>query len=128
MGVMYDSEISASRIHRIQEDREHVLYFEMIGIHPDWQKSRRAIFSLLMKSIIEFSYNLESENIRVNAVCANGFSAEGASLCRALGLSAISKSVQGGEIYWSADIAAIRKVLTRLQRHRLQRLPAPHSV
>lgn len=112
-GTLFDSEIIAAEVKQIHETGDHSLYFEMFGIHPAFGANRRTIFRLLTRSLAGFAEMLEREKVSVKAVYANGYSSEGAALCRAFGLAPFITSVQGGEVYRSTDINTLGKRLSR---------------
>ncbi|WP_439477080.1 hypothetical protein [Brevundimonas sp.] len=119
-GEMYDSEITESEVRPLSEKAPHSLYFEMIGIHPGFQWCRKQIFRKILDSLSDFATSLPAQGIKVDAIYANGFSEVGADLCTSLGLSPLVESVQGGQIYRSADVRAVtRQVQRRALRRRL---------
>lgn len=113
-GKMYDSELTEEEIRTISEPGPHDLYFEMFGIRPSFERNRKAIFRLLAKSLAGFAAMLGERRVEVRAVYANGYSEEGAALCRSFGLQPVVQSVQGGSVYRSSDIETMLRRVSRV--------------
>ena len=117
-GAMLDSEITVDQVHNLTEPRTHTLYVEMFGIHPSYDDHRHKILRMLLGSLSEFVDFVSENNIEVAGVYANGFSAEGISLCEDFGMEEGVESRQGGHVYFLQDIAIAKRNLAKLVTRR----------
>ena len=117
-GTMFDSEIVAREVYSISEPRRHNLYFEMFCIHPAFEDRRLTILKMLLVALNEIAQLMRTNKVQIAGIYANGFTKEGAALCRDLGLRRIASSAQEGDVFYIDDSSLAEQKLDRAANRR----------
>ncbi|MFF2798242.1 hypothetical protein [Lysinibacillus xylanilyticus] len=96
-GIILDSHIDEEDILTYEENKNYILYFCSLLVHPDYQNTKA--FSLLYDEYITQAIELASRNIYIDKVIVEGATKKGARICRLSGLEPIATSKSNNPLY-----------------------------